>query len=953
MSGTANIFHPGQRWISESEPELGLGSVRHVTPRTVTIGFKASDEMREYARDNAPLRRVRFRVGDSIKSHAEATLVVQSVAERAGLIFYRGGGQELCETDLSDAISFNKPEERLLAGQLDPTEVFDLRVAALEHQHRRRKSRVRGFVGGRIDLIPHQLYIAAEVAGRLVPRVLLADEVGLGKTIEACLVLHRLILTGRAQRVLILVPESLVHQWFVELLRRFNLWFHIFDEERCDAIETANPETNPFLDDQLVLASIRLFTGKEKRVQQALAAGWDMLVVDEAHHLGWSPEAVSPEYAVVEALGRQTPGLLLLTATPEQLGMASHFARLRLLDPDRFYDLNEFIHEAESYRDVARLAEQILGNQQLAASDVAILARILADTETNVRSKLEQIARGVGGIREELIDALLDQHGTGRVMFRNTRATISGFPKRIARICPLATPAGDTGMFEALAKEFATDTDSSLFTTFQPDFSKDVRMDWLADLMRTVDPDKVLLICRTQRKVEAVDAALRQRLDVKQAVFHEGLSLVQRDRNAAWFAEEDGARILICSEIGSEGRNFQFAHHLVMFDLPLDPELLEQRIGRLDRIGQTSEIQVHVPFVAGSSQEVLARWYHTGLNSFEKNLHGGHELLEQFGVRVHDLAQDFLETEATSRVALDRLIAETQIARNELTARLEQGRDRLLELNSFRPEAGAKIAQEIRRPDADPALDEFMIAVFDHFSIHVEELTQRTYQLGSAGVFAESFPGLPTQGLTVTCDRQRALAREDVQFLTWDHPLVTGALDLLLGSEKGNSSFAKWPDAKTAGLYLETIYLLECIAPPTLHVDRFLPPTPVRVLVDHRGNDAGSAVTIEALARQLKNGEAYALLEQPELREELLPSLIEKAQGIACSRVPGIVAQARTEMAAQLDHEIARLKELQKVNRSVRAEEIDSLIEQQRALDQHLTGARLRLDALRLIQRGP
>ncbi|MEI2726360.1 MAG: RNA polymerase-associated protein RapA [Verrucomicrobiota bacterium] len=981
-------FHPGQRWISESEPELGLGSVRRVTLRTVTIGFEASDETREYARDNAPLRRVRFRVGDSITCQAGATRIVESVAERAGLIFYRGGGKELCETELSDVISFNKPEERLLAGQLDPTEVFDLRVAALGHQHRRRKSKVRGFVGGRIELIPHQLYIAAEVAGRLVPRVLLADEVGLGKTIEACLILHRLILTGRAQRVLILVPESLVHQWFVELLRRFNLWFHIFDEERCDAIETADPETNPFLDDQLVLASIRLFTGKEKRVQQALAAGWDMLVVDEAHHLGWSAQSVSPEYAVIEALGRQTPGLVLLTATPEQLGMASHFARLRLLDPDRFYDLNEFIHEAESYRDVARLAEKILGNHQLAASEVARLARILADTETNVRSKLEQIARGVGGIREELMDALLDQHGTGRVMFRNTRATISGFPKRIARLCPLPAPAGDMILFDALAKEFDVDVRSSLrrrrgnesqtktiletphvvaydfeeasagsdakaLTTFAPDFSKDIRIDWLADLLRSLEPDKVLLICRTQRKVEAIDVALRQRLNVKQAVFHEGLSLVQRDRNAAWFAEEDGARILICSEIGSEGRNFQFAHQLVLFDLPLDPELLEQRIGRLDRIGQTSEIQVHVPFVAGSPQEVLARWYHAGLNSFEKNLHGGHELLERFGARVHDLAQDFHETEATSRPELDHLIAETQNARKELTARLEQGRDRLLELNSFRPEAGATIVQEIRQPDADPALDEFMTAVFDHYAIHVEELMPRTYQLGSAGVFAESFPGLPTQGLTVTGDRQRALAREDVQFLTWDHPLVTGALDLLLGSEKGNSSFAKWPDAKTAGIYVETIYLLECIAPPPLHVDRFLPPTPVRVLVDHRAQEVGNSIPPAMLARNLKNGDGYALLERSELREELLPNLIAHAQAFANGRAGGFITQARKEMTAQLDHEIVRLKELQKVNRSVRAEEIELLVHQQRALDQHLTGARLRLDAIRLIQRGP
>jgi ATP-dependent helicase HepA len=946
-------FHPGQRWISESEPELGLGSVGRVTPRTVVVEFRASGEMREYARDNAPLRRVRFRVGESVASRTATSLVVEAVQERGGLLFYRVNGTELCETELSDAISFSQPEQRLLAGQVDPSEVFDLRVAALDQQHRRRKSPVRGFVGGRIDLIPHQLYLASEVAGRMVPRVLLADEVGLGKTIQACLILHRLILTGRAQRVLILVPDSLVHQWFVELLRRFNLWFHIFDEERCEAIETTNPDANPFLDDQLVLASLSLFTGKERRTAQALAAGWDLLVVDEAHHLGWTPNAVSPEYALVEALGRQTAGLLLLTATPEQLGMASHFARLRLLDPDRFYDLNEFIHEAESYREVARLADQLLQEQNFTQEDVAKLAVILADTEANIRSKLAQIFAGASEVRAELREALLDQHGTGRVMFRNTRATISGFPKRVARLCPLPAPAASERLFEVLAQEFATDTEPARADSFEPDFSSDVRLDWLAELLRTLAAAKVLLICRTRQKVEAIDAALRQRLNVKQAVFHEGLTLVQRDRNAAWFAEDDGARILICSEIGSEGRNFQFAHHLVMFDLPLDPELLEQRIGRLDRIGQRAEIQVHVPFVPGSSQEVLARWFHEGLNSFEKNLAGGHELLEQFGARVHDLAQDFHETESTARAELKRLITETQVARHELAVRLERGRDRLLELNSFRPEASRKLVQAIRAADADRSLDRFMLAVFDHFSIHVEELASRTYQLGSAGVFADSFPGLPTEGLTVTCDRSKALAREEIQFLTWDHPLVTGALDLLLGSEKGNSSFAKWPDAKVAGLYVEAVYLLECIAPPALHVDRFLPPTPLRVLVDHRGADVGAAFPREMLARQLQNADAYALLDRAEVREELLPDLIKTAEAIARRQTPELIAQARREMDLQLEHEIIRLTELRKVNRSVRPEEIAALRQQQEALDQHLGAARLRLEAIRLIQRGP
>lgn len=945
-------FYPGQRWISESEPELGLGSIVKVTERTVAVDFAASSEKREYARDNAPLRRVRFHAGDTIKTRDGASCTIDTVAERKGLIVYSGGGQEICERELCDAISFNKPQERLLSGHVDPPGDFDLRLNALTRQHRRRNASVRGFVGGRIDLIPHQLFISSEVAGRLVPRVLLADEVGLGKTIEACLILHRLILTGRVQRAMILVPESLVHQWFVELLRRFNLWFHIFDEERCLAIETANPGSNPFLDDQFVLCSIGVFTKNGERLGQAVAAGWDMLVVDEAHHLGWSPESVSPEYAIVEALGSISPGLLLLTATPEQLGMASHFARLRLLDPNRFHDLNEFVRESEGFREVARITDKLLNNA-VTTADVQVLARILSESEENVVARLERISRGDSTVRDHLLKSLLDQHGTGRVIFRNTRSTISGFPKRNAQLHALNAPKDADALYEYLGGEFAADSSAAVAAEFDPEFKDDPRITWLAELLRSLGNEKVLLICRTQTKVEEIDAALRRQITVKMAVFHEGLPLVQRDRNAAWFADEDGARLLICSEIGSEGRNFQFAHHLILFDLPLDPELLEQRIGRLDRIGQTSEIQVHVPYVKGSSQEVLARWYHEGLNSFQKNLLGGRKLLEQFGGRVHDLAQDFHETEETSRRELDQLIIETEVARKTLTAELEQGRDRLLELNSFRSEVAQKVVQEIRREDADTSLDQFMLAVFDHFSIHVEELAPRTYYLGSAGVFADSFPGLPAEGLTVTADRQRALSRETVQFLTWDHPLVTGALDLLLGSEKGNSGFAVWRDPKTAGLYLETVYVLECVAPPQLHVDRFLPPTPLRVIIDHRGNDQSAAISSEMLSRNLKAGEPYALLDNPELREDLLPVLMEKAEAFASNLVPKIVQAARKEMAAQLSHEITRLKDLQKVNRTVRPEEIDLLVQEQKALDHYLNTARLRLDAIRLIQRGP
>jgi ATP-dependent helicase HepA len=356
----------------------------------------------------------------------------------------------------------------------------------------------------------------------------------------------------------------------------------------------------------------------------------------------------------------------------------------------------------------------------------------------------------------------------------------------------------------------------------------------------------------------------------------------------------------LCSEIGSEGRNFQFAHHLVLFDLPVDPEVLEQRIGRLDRIGQKSEIHIHVPFVINSFQEVLARWYHEGLNSFEEQLQGGRELLERFGPVINTLK---------SRGELDQLVDDTRVLRREIAARLHEGRDRLMELNSFRPAVAAKVVEEIRLEDRDTALEQFMLSVFDYFALQVEEIAERTYKLGRAGIIADAFPGLPAGGFAITFDRHRALLREDMQFVTWDHPLVTGALDLLLGSEKGNCAVDPAADSS-----VEAVYLLECVAPLELHVDRFLPPTPITVQVDGDGLD----------------------------------DLLEEAREKAEAQVPDIVNEARRQMSTQLQAEISRLRALKKINPTVRQDEIDLLVAQRRDLDEHLSNARIRLDAVRV-----
>lgn len=207
-------FSLGQRWISDTESELGLGTVIGLEGRMVTLMFPATDENRMFARDDAPLTRVIYNPGDIIESHEGWSLKVSEIEEKNQLVIYHGihteTGEEvsLRETLLNHNIRFNKPQDRLFAGQIDRLDRFGVRYQSQLLRHKLATSDLLGLQGPRVGLIPHQQWIAHEVGQRFAPRVLLADEVGLGKTIEAGLIIHQQLLTGRAERILIIVPED-------------------------------------------------------------------------------------------------------------------------------------------------------------------------------------------------------------------------------------------------------------------------------------------------------------------------------------------------------------------------------------------------------------------------------------------------------------------------------------------------------------------------------------------------------------------------------------------------------------------------------------------------------------------------------------------------------------------------------------------------------------------------
>ena len=913
-------FAIGQRWISETENSLGLGMITALNFRSVTLHFPASDETRIYAVAQAPLTRIALNKGEQLHHQAGWQGKVLDIQEMNGLLFYlvkNMQGEEIIvnEKELSPIISFSQAKDRLFSSQIDRSEHFALRYQTLLHQQAQFQSPLRGLRGNRAGLIPHQLHIAQEVGNRINPRVLLADEVGLGKTIEAGMILQNQLFAEKVQRVLIIVPETLQHQWLVEMLRRFNLHFSLFDEERCE--DFAEQAINPFSTESLIICALDWLKAHPNRVQQAIEAKFDCLIVDEAHHLAWSENAPSAAYLLVEQLANAIPSVLLLTATPEQLGLESHFARLRLLDPERFYDYQSFLKEQENYQPVADAVQSLLSEKPLSAVEKNHISDLL--NEQDIEPLFKALAchndEEKQAARQELIQNLIDRHGTSRILFRNTRQGVKGFPHRIYHQVTI-------------------------------DAAKvDEKIHWLIDFLKSHRNEKILVICKTAQTAIQLEQILREKEAIRSAVFHERMSIIERDRAAAYFADTDnGAQVLLSSSIGSEGRNFQFACHLVLFDLPENPDLLEQCIGRLDRIGQMRDVQIYVPCLSGSAQQDLARWYHEGLNAFEQTCPIGMALFEQY--------ETLLKVRSENKADFEQLILQTQKQAKALRLALEKGRDRLLELNSNGGEKAQRLAAEIAQTDNSPQLVDFALNLFDIIGLEQDDLGENSIVITPTGtMLVPDFPGLKEEGVTVTFDRQLALAREELEFLTWDHPMIRQGIDLIASGDIGKASMALLVNKQLpAGtLLVELIYMIESQSPKGLQLNRFLPPTPVRLLLDSKGNDLAGQVNFDTLQNKLKPLGKDITNKMIKMARPNIEQLIKLGDHKITEIAQAQIREASKLADQTLTSELNRLLALKAVNKSIRQAEID-VLEKQRVLSlEELSKASWRLDSLRVI----
>ncbi|MDY6983070.1 MAG: helicase-related protein, partial [Pseudomonadota bacterium] len=477
---------------------------------------------------------------------------------------------------------------------------------------------------------------------------------------------------------------------------------------------------------------------------------------------------------------------------------------------------------------------------------------------------------------------------------------------------------------------------------------EDPRVNWLDELLRAHRNDKFLIICHHKETATALEETLRLARGAKSAVFHEDLTLVERDRAAAWFADVDeGAQALVCSEIGSEGRNFQFCRHLVLFDLPAHPDLLEQRIGRLDRIGQRYTVNLHVPYFRGTAQVVLLKLYDEVLNVFvEPN-----PVAAAVCTRVADLLDAAL-AQPDDANALAQLAEAAAQANTELLAQHAAGRDKLLELNSCRPAAAQKLQRSILKLEASRSPRQFLEEVFSAYGLDFEINSNRTWNVTPGDdMLVTSFPQIPDDGTTFTLDRELALARDDLPFVTWLHPLVLQSLDLVLQDNPGKVSAGVLHDKRLprGTLVLESLYRVTVTAPPHLQARRWFPTSTLRAVVDSQKRSIGKSLTAEQIDVNMNVFDKDQLRALVRDRRDELQLLSRLCQQVAERQLPELIAANTAAMHAKLDAELARLEALKAVNPQVQDSELDYLRIQRQELSTSFASARVQQEALRLL----
>lgn len=829
----------------------------------------------------------------------------------------------------------------LASGSGAKAAVFSLRDRAVRLDLERRADALGALFGSRVMPKPHQLAVVQRVLSAPSPRFVLADEVGLGKTIEAGMIFAAMAQTGMAKRVLVVVPGHLSVQWLGELFHKFHSLFTYLDEERLEAEGKVHAAPAWWRYDKVVTSLELLAENPHHREAIAdPAARWDLVIFDEAHHL------VSEEaFEAAAAASDNTHGLLLLTATPLQLDPAEYFSLLSLVDPVTPETYEEFERRLERQGDLSDRLRRLLaaGDASEAATCAEEIAALIPQ-DPFLALGAKAIADEEAGAKGAFIRHLADAYSLSARLVRNRRAIVGGLaPRRLVRhdaalneaeralrreVSERIASKGIRGSQEEIAALLRR-IDSSpraaakaLAAHGQEDLARmaaelegtscHAKSRAMVDLLQKIrrdEPEAKVLVFTESRETLEYLRELLGRHGWEACAYHGGLAQVERDRQVARFRDPEGPAVLLSTEVGGEGRNFQFCHHLVNFDLAWSPAAVEQRIGRLDRIGQLHEVQVHCFRVEGTLAARVFDLMANAVRVFEETVGGLDPVLEQVESDLARLAAsedpgafDRYEGKLASGVAAareeirrayDPLLDARSFDEGAVRALVERGCKRL-GIDHLIEEDLEETLWSIAR-DLDERLEETVIDLARRVGIDVDceeqvEAFQCAFRLGGS-MAVDALAGIDVSQDRILLGsfwRDTAVVEEENDYFATGHPLVEALFSWIRDGEEGRAAWLFSDQVRSAAVGFAFTFLVVFPEPEDLAEGARVPSRQAARYLDR----ARFQVAVE-LARGS---------DRPRVRDELLEDL-EDPDGAPAPR--GAVGAGLAEAVASA-HEAAK-----------------------------------------------
>jgi ATP-dependent helicase HepA len=773
----------GDYLTHRSNPELGIGRITAVEGRTLLVEFPRTKTTLRLAAATDALLPVDLNPGRPVR--VTATRTETTVAKRLadGTLQLASGEtvtpDKLWPLELDGALI-----ERLALGDLDSFHDFRIRLNILHLLALREAGGLGSFLGGRIRLFPHQLYVAerataarAQSAATTPVRWLLADEVGLGKTIEASLILNRLVHTRGAERVLVVTPESLTVQWLGELWRKYHQVFTLLDAARlADVTRDFGDGFNPFDVHRRAVISLERLVEQPELTAQAVSAGIDLLVVDEAQRLRRPPgHPGEPSWRAIAPIATLGRHLLLLSATPLEDDAHGFFRLLQLLRPD------EFPEESTFEERLARGTPLPPCTSSTRRSDIGGLpprVGVAVPLETHasrLRSALERDLRAVATTNAVTRRQKIDRIRRGLASGAALRAALTG-----------SAPE------DVVLRQRCDAMDAS-----------DPRLEWLLPRARRWRDagEKTLIFVQHRETLDMVRSALTTRTQLASGIFHEELTPARRDTEVARFREATGPSVLVSTEAGGEGRNFEFCRRLILFDLPWKPTVVEQRIGRLDRIGRRLPVEI-VYFRPPEGVGADAVRIFEELGVFREPLAGLEPQLAHIEAAIDALADD--PDASLSADAFAALVSSAQAARS----RIREAAYQQLHRDPYRADMAPGILARVP-PELDALNEDVVIAACTRLGFTVERPRGHSVfaiELGHDAL-VDNLPGVPGGSSYLgSFDREEAVEDEMLDFFASGHPLVEGVFTYFEDSALGRVAYLELEVERDGGDGLVAIY---------------------------------------------------------------------------------------------------------------------------------------------------